>query len=203
MELLQQGAEAKLFRSEYLGRPCVVKQRQPKNYREKILDERILRERIRTECMLLSRAKKAGVRTPVVWKVDLGAKEITCEFVDGKTMKKELLRGSANSLEYCKKAGEIVARLHSCGIIHGDLTTSNIIIHNDGLVLLDFGLGRLAEKQEEFAVDLLVFKKTFAATHYRLEGGWDAVENAYIKAFSTGKSVVAHIGKIEARARYY
>src|SRR3989344_3583509 len=165
MELLKQGAEAKLFKSTYLGRESVVKVREKKKYREAVLDERILKERIRTECGLLSRAK--------------------------------------NSLELCKEAGKIIGKMHSQNLIHGDLTTSNILLHNKVLVFLDFGLGGVSSKIEDKAVDVLVFKKTFMATHYKLEKGWSTVEKAYSKAFSQGSKVLEHLKEVEARARYF
>ncbi|HZX20166.1 MAG TPA: KEOPS complex kinase/ATPase Bud32 [archaeon] len=203
MELLKQGAEAKLFKSTYLGRESVVKVREKKKYREAVLDERILKERIRTECGLLSRAKKAGVRTPVIWKIDIKEYSITSEFVSGKTLKEELLGMGKNSLELCKEAGKIIGKMHSQNLIHGDLTTSNILLHNKVLVFLDFGLGGVSSKIEDKAVDVLVFKKTFMATHYKLEKGWSTVEKAYSKAFSQGSKVLEHLKEVEARARYF
>jgi len=71
------------------------------------------------------------------------------------------------------------------------------------LVFLDFGLGNLSEKLEDRAVDLLVFKKTFMATHYKIKDQWKNIENAYTKAFHKGKEVITHIKDVEARARYY
>lgn len=201
MQLLKQGAEAKLFKTEYLGRKAVVKVRENKKYRETKLDEKILRERIRTEATLLNRAKKVGVRTPVVWKIDLKEKAITIEFIPGKTLKDELLKKA--NIKFCEEAGAIVGKLHKENLIHGDLTTSNIIIYNGKLVFIDFGLGSISNKIEDKSVDLLVFKKTFAATHYKVKGGWEAVEKAYQKAYSKGKSVLKHLKDVEARARYF
>ncbi|MAG17975.1 MAG: Kae1-associated kinase Bud32 [Candidatus Diapherotrites archaeon] len=203
MELIKQGAEAKLFKDTYLERECVVKQRQRKKYREKSLDERILKERIRTECNLLSKAKKAGIRTPIVWKVNLKDMEIVSEFISGKTLKEEFLSGNSEAEKLCKEAGQLIGKMHSEDLIHGDLTTSNIILHNDVLVFLDFGLGSISSKIEDKAVDLLVFKKTFMATHYQIIDLWKNIEQEYQKSFSNGKNVLKHLSDVEARARYY
>jgi len=203
MELIKQGAEAELFKSNYLGRQAVIKHRQRKKYREKNLDDRILKERIRTECNLLSKAKKSGIRTPIVWKIDLKQLEIVSEFISGKTLKEELLDSNKNSEKLCREAGRLVGKMHSSNLIHGDLTTSNIILHDNVLVFLDFGLGSISEKIEDKAVDLLVFKKTFLATHYQIMGQWKTIEEAYSKEFSGGKSVLNHLAGVEARARYY
>ena len=205
MELIKQGAEAKLFRTEYLGREAVVKQRQHKKYREKSLDDRILKERIRTECSLVSKAKNAGIRTPIIWKIDLKEMEIVCEFISGKTLKEELLRDLAKGekQELCEKAGELIGKMHSKDLVHGDLTTSNIILHNGVLVFLDFGLGTISPKIEDKAVDLLVFKKTFLATHYKILSLWEKVEESYCKGNSGGKQVLKQLLEVEARARYF
>lgn len=201
MQLLKQGAEAKIFKTDYLGRTCIVKVRENKKYREKELDEKILRERIRTEATLLNKAKKIGVRTPVVWKIDLKEKAITTEFIPGKTLKEELLEKS--NIKFCEEAGTLVGQFHKEDLIHGDLTTSNIIVYNRKLVFLDFGLGSISNKIEDKSVDLLVFKKTFAATHYKVKGGWEAVEKAYQKSYSEGKRILKHLEDVEARARYF
>ena len=202
MQLIKQGAEAKLYKTTYIERESVVKERQRKKYREKSLDNKILKERIRTECTLLSKAKKAGVRAPVVYKVDLKKFAITQEFISGKTLKEELLEGN-NTKEICKKAGKEIGKMHSANLIHGDLTTSNIILHNNILVFLDFGLGAISSKIEDKAVDLLVFKKTFLATHYNIEKQWKLIEEDYSKEFKQGKQVLIHLKDVEARARYY
>jgi len=203
MQVLKHGAEARLYRTTYLGMQAVVKQRQRKKYREKKLDDRIIRERMRAECGFLARAKKAGVRVPVVWKVSLGECSITEEFIGGKTLKEELLMGNPDAGNLCEEAGKTIARLHSHNLVHGDITTSNIILHNGALVFLDFGLGKSSSKKEDLAVDLLVFKKTFLATHYRIKNHWETIENAYAKAFGGGKSVLSHLKTVEARARYF
>ncbi len=59
----------------------------------------------------------------------------------------------------CHEIGESIARLHQCGIIHGDLTTSNLILSGDKIVFIDFGLSRISQLTEDKGVDLLVFKK--------------------------------------------
>ena len=58
------------------------------------------------------------------------------------------------------KVGEKISKLHSADIIHGDITSSNIMLQNDNLVFIDFGLGRYSDLDEDKAVDLLVLKKS-------------------------------------------
>ncbi|VVB99892.1 KEOPS complex subunit Bud32 [uncultured archaeon] len=213
MKLLKQGAEAKLYITMALGMKAVLKVREPKAYREKSLDKKILAERLRMECSLLSRAKKAGVRTPLIFKIEPGRFAIATEFVDGDTMKERLARNPEEATGLCRAAGTEIAKLHSHGIIHGDLTTGNIIIQNDKsqgvngnhdtrLVFLDFGLGGLSSKTEDRAVDLLAFKKMFMSTHFNCMEAWKSLEETYAGSYEGAAAALKQIPKIEARARY-
>ncbi len=202
MGLIKQGAEAKLFAGKYLGKKCVVKVREEKKYREKSLDERILAGRMRTECALLSRAKKAGVRTPIIWKIDFKGRAITTEYIAGTTLKAALQKKSGSG-RLCGKLGREIAKLHSADIVHGDLTTSNVLLHKNGLVFLDFGLGEVSSKVEEKAVDLLSLKKTFLSTHFRIAEKWGTICKAYSEGFEGAREVLGKLEEAEGRARYY
>ena len=199
MRLLRKGAEAELWLVEYLGEKALVKSRVVKNYRREELDKDIRKTRTKHECVLLHRAKEAGVRTPVIYKIDKAGSAIVMEFVDGERLKDVLETGNS---EICKSVGKEIGKLHSAGLVHGDLTTSNILLKDEKLVFVDFGLGFISEKVEDKAVDLLVFKKTFLATHYAVERGWERVVEGYCEAYDKGKRIIAEIPKIEARARY-
>lgn len=74
--------------------------------------------------------------------------------------------------------GAVLAQLHLTTIIHGDLTTSNMMVRlktatSDGqpasaayeIVLIDFGLSSTAQFPEHYAVDLYVLERAFASTH--------------------------------------
>src|SRR3989338_2938533 len=95
LHLIKQGAEAKLFLIEYLGQKAVLKKREHKKYREAELDGKILKERLHTECTLISAAKKAGERTPLILNIDPSEFSLTTEFFEGKTLKQELVEGSS------------------------------------------------------------------------------------------------------------
>ncbi|MBI4052439.1 MAG: Kae1-associated serine/threonine protein kinase [Candidatus Diapherotrites archaeon] len=197
--LVARGAEAELFKSEYLSLPVLVKRRVPKSYRNPVLDSRIRSERTVAEARLLHNAKAFGVRVPAVLRIDKANAEIAMEFVPGKRVKDVLTK--KNFKKICAEIGASIGKIHCAGIVHGDLTTSNILIHNDSLVFIDFGLASLSQKTEDRAVDLLVFKKTFEATHCNLLEGWQFIVKGYLKEFPHPECV-KQIGKIEARARY-
>lgn len=209
MKLIAKGAEAELWRTDYLGRDALVKRRVPKKYRNPVLDARIRKLRTKEECLLLHRAKECGVRTPLIYSVDRAGTEIVMEFVEGEKLRDVMRKKNKNKKNifgFCRTVGENVARLHKGGLVHGDLTTSNIIVspHGSGLVFVDFGLGFMSSRVEDFAVDLLVFKKTFSATHWELmPNGWEAIMHGYSRGNPKGKEIEGKVGEIEGRVRYH
>ncbi len=200
-ELIYCGAEAELWKSEYLGMPAVEKHRVPKTYRIKEIDERIRRERIVLETSMLVNAKKA-VKTPHVFDVDLEKKSLLMEFISGDKIKDLFLReGRIKGVS--KKIGESIARLHSIDIVHGDLTTSNMILDGKGgIYFIDFGLAAKSDKIEDKAMDLVVFKKMLNSTHYKCFSEiWGAFLEGYSRYKKAGE-IVRKITEIEKRARY-
>jgi len=200
MESFKQGAEAVLKKTSYLGMDSVLKERQQKKYRHAKLDEKIRKERTSLESRLINRAKTAGVRTPAIYSIDRKGTAILMEFVEGRRMKEALNR--KNHKELLKELGKNIAALHNNSIIHGDLTTSNIILHNKKLVFVDFGLGYNSSKNEDKATDLLVFKKTFNATHFAIANGWRELLRAYVANADGGGEIAEKIPEIEAKTRY-
>ena len=199
MKILFQGAEARALETVFFGEECVLKKREHKAYREKALDARIISERTRQECQLLSKAKSAGVRVPAIVFVDKKKGEIFLERIGGKTAKELPAKGLEKT---CALIGKNVALLHDAGIIHGDLTTANIVMEKTGLVFLDFGLGFFSDKTEDRATDLLVLKKTLAARHHEAKNAWKKTTESYITNSLKGRQVIEHITEIEKRARY-
>ena len=201
MESFKQGAEAVLKKTSYLGMDSVLKERQQKKYRHAKLDEKIRKERTSIEARLINRAKTAGVRTPAIYSIDRKGTAILMEVVEGRR-KKENLNKKKNNKELLKELGKNIAALHNGSIIHGDLTTSNIILHNKKLVFVDFGLGYNSSKNEDKATDLLVFKKTFNATHFAIANGWEELLRAYVEKADNGREIAEKIPEIEAKTRY-
>jgi len=193
-------AEAEVFEAKFLGRKAILKRRIQKTYRPKELDERLRRERTRSEARLLSKAKQSGVRTPLVFSVDLKNFEICMEFMEG-TLLKDLSLEKFGEKDW-ETVGKNIKQLHSKDVIHGDLSTSNIIPaeadENKKIAFVDFGLGFVSKEVEDKAVDLLVLKKTLSSTHSRgFPKNWNAVTKGYCD-----KKVIEKIAEIEKRARY-
>ena len=78
--------------------------------------------------------------------------------------------GEDKVTEVMRWIGWSVGKLHESGVVHGDLTTSNLILRGEEVVLIDFGLGSVSSSEEDMAVDLYVLERAFASTHPRSEG---------------------------------
>ena len=87
--------------------------------------------------------------------------------LEGKRLKEIFLEdGIALKKKLAKDVGMMVAKLHSAGIVHGDLTTSNFIFNNNKLFLIDFGLASQSTKQEDMGVDLKLIKEVLNSAHH-------------------------------------
>jgi N6-L-threonylcarbamoyladenine synthase/protein kinase Bud32 len=141
-ELVAKGAEANLYQDQYLDHAVMVKKRIPKNYRIEEIDKHLRKKRTKSESKLLAEAKRCGVMTPLVYDINLKESTITMEDVEGTLVKDFFSDGELTEIiSIAHKIGESIAQLHNCGIIHGDLTTSNILLKGDHIIFIDFGLG--------------------------------------------------------------
>lgn len=205
--LIKKGAEASLYLAEWHDKKVIMKRRLPKKYRLSQLDERIRSYRTIHEPQLMHEARKAGVPTPIIFLVDVKQATIIMEFIEGKLVKHLLDKVSESKrLSLCVEIGESIGRLHSSGIIHGDLTTSNMIQTSEGKIfLVDFGLGEKSKELEARGVDLHLMKRALQSTHFRFaEECFNAVVKGYSKILDgeTVKNVLAKIEEIERRGRY-
>ena len=205
--LIRKGAEASLFLEEWQGQRIILKRRLPKEYRHPQIDGRIRNYRTLHESQLLHQAKAAGVPTPVIFLVDLHESIIMMEFVEGKRLKEILHTLSPGKQKLlCKLIGRMIGCLHKNCLVHGDLTTSNMILTNDGkIVFLDFGLGEKTTALESRGVDLHLMKRAFESTHFRIaEKCFSAILKGYAEILGeeVTSRVLAKIEEIELRGRY-
>lgn len=207
-QLLAKGAEANIYPDHYLNEEVLIKKRVAKGYRIKEIDTYLRKKRTKNEAKLLAEAKRCGVITPLVYDADLKEQSITMEKVRGIEVKKIFSSEDPLDLDQIRAIsrtiGENVARLHDCGLIHGDLTTSNLLLEGDGksVVFIDFGLGKFSDLVEDKGVDLLVFKKAINGTHHNIsQECFEHILKGYESARDY-KEVVAKIEEIEGRGRY-
>jgi TP53 regulating kinase-like protein len=205
--LMKKGAEASLYLADWHGRKVVIKKRLPKQYRPSELDMQIRTYRTIHEPQLMHEAKMVGVPTPVIYLVDLKNASIIMEHIEGEQIKRLLNRVSKNERQQlCYKIGELTGLLHEYGVIHGDLTTSNMILNSERKIFfVDFGLGEKTKELEAKGVDLHLMKRALQSTHFRFaDECFDAVIEGYASVLRTEvlKNVLDRIKEIEKRGRY-
>lgn len=206
MILLRKGAEAYLYRDSYLGFHVIRKQRVPKPYRHAVLDEEIRVSRTALEGRLLSDAKKSGVSTPSVFEIDTETATLIMEYIDGITLRDSIASMSESRLaEIFEHLGGYVAQMHNGGIVHGDLTTSNVIVENgDELSIIDFGLGGFSSELEARGVDLHLLLRTLESSHIDvLAKSWKAFQKGYRDNYNgNSDQVLEKVREIRRRGRY-
>lgn len=203
----------RIWYGEYLGRPAVAKERFSKAYRHRKLDEMLTKQRTVAEARAFHRMGDIGVRAPKVYLTDVAGGLVVMERLLGVTARQAIVEahaaGNTARVEAVARAiGDMVARVHAAGFVHGDLTTSNmIVLAAEGaatdagaaagaasaaasagsrgapqLALIDFGLSQRAKASqllEERGVDLYVMERAFTSTHATCPEAFDASMEAY------------------------
>ena len=197
------GAEARLDSDVWLGRAVVTKQRGVKGYRHPELDRSLQTFRIKNEVGLMLEARSPGIPVPVIYSVDLVGNRIVMEEIPGMRVKDALESMPLDQAEaVCRKIGEIAARLHANDIVHGGLTTSNMLLDDGRIVLIDFSLGSKTSELEDKGVDMHLLEEAFHSAHYRRAGLYETVKDSYVKAYPGGAEVLKKVRDIEKRGRY-
>ncbi|MHA1304207.1 MAG: KEOPS complex kinase/ATPase Bud32 [Candidatus Heimdallarchaeaceae archaeon] len=200
------GAEAILTRNIWFDYEVIKKIRIPKKYRISQIDKKLREKRTITETKLMIAAKKIGVQTPFVFEIDLENNTIIMEYINGVKVK-ELLKSTElkkeQKLKVIEDIGFLVGKIHNNDIIHGDLTTSNILFSENKIIFIDFGLGKFSNTVEDKAVDLLLMKKCLRSTHTEMSDElflW--FQKGYQKSTKDSQSIFKRAAKVEARGRH-
>ncbi|MDD1721924.1 MAG: Kae1-associated kinase Bud32 [Methanothrix sp.] len=172
----------------------VQKSRPAKSYRQPQLDQRIRTERTLREARITSEARRLGVTTPIIR--DVSRFDLKMEKIEGEKLKDVI------SPHLSRMVGEMVGKLHRGGIIHGDLTTSNMIFCRDRICLIDFGLSYYEKTVEAQGVDVHVYFQTLESTHDRPGELMEAFADGYIKTNPQAEAVLQRVKEIKARGRY-
>ena len=126
-QIISRGAEAVLIKQG----SSLIKKRVKKSYRIPEIDEKLRKLRTRSEARLLEKASSV-VFVPKIIKADEKDKVIEMQFIEGKKLSENLDNFSLEKQkQICFKIGEEVSKLHELGVIHSDLTTSNMILKED------------------------------------------------------------------------
>ena len=186
----KQGAEATVKINE-----TVLKKREPKNYRHPELDKRLRTERTKTEIHMIKEAGRAGAKVPEI--LEESEDSLEMEKIDGKTLKETI----EEQVKLMKDFGENVALIHSRDIIHGDLTTSNAMF-SDEVYLIDFGLAKRSQRNEDKAVDIHLLKQVLNTSHTDIaDDAWEKFVEGY-QNYEKSEQVLEQLKEVEKRGRY-
>ena len=194
-KLIAQGAEAKLLLEE----GNILKNRFSKSYRIKEIDQKLRGFRTRREAKILQKLQVINFPAPKIIKND-EKENLIIEKIDGKLVKDVLEKSDYKKL--CGEIGRKVAIVHNNSIIHGDLTTSNMIFNKE-IYFIDFGLSFFSEKAEDKAVDLHLLKEGLESKHYKIwEECFKCALDAYKKEAGNGDATLKRLEVVEKRGRY-
>ena len=194
-----------MIRGDWQGLEAVYKVRRPLRYRLPVLDEEIRRQRTLHEAEMIHQAKRAGVAAPYLYDVDPPASTLVMEYVDGTRLKDVIASTAGVAGEVFREFGRNVGLLHRAGIMHGDLTTANVVRRDGSLVFIDFGLSIRTERLEDHAVDLRLIKETLLGAHPQVAAAaMEAMNRGYagVLGQSRSKAVFRQLQSIERRGRY-
>ncbi len=195
-KILARGAEAIISQQG----SKVLKTRIPKSYRHPILDEKLRKSRTRAEAKILTKLSKL-VPVPKILNIDENKKELTIEYLPGKRLSDHLDK-LKNYKTICKQVGKSLAKIHDAGIIHGDLTTSNMILKDAKVYFIDFGLGFHSNRIEDRSTDIHLIKEALEAKHTKIA---DSAFKSILQGYKSSKDyskTIARLSVIEKRGRY-
>lgn len=194
------GAESSIAEDSYFNRGIVRKKRIRKRYRLPEMDSRLRKERTRNEASILMKLMESGIRVPQVYDVDSSSFEIRMEKIKGMTLR-SYLRGSGDRKAKVEELAQMVSRMHSERISHGDLTTNNILV-SDKICLIDTSLGKLSAEDEDLATDLFLLNESFKSNHSDMPELPEYFMEQYRRMFPDYERVAEVLEAIERRRRY-
>ncbi|MFA5332880.1 MAG: KEOPS complex kinase/ATPase Bud32 [Candidatus Nanoarchaeia archaeon] len=185
------GAEALIRQA---GEDELIKDRVKKKYRIKEIDEKLRRSRTKIEFNLMKKALQKGIFVPKVW--DLEEFSFKMQYLKGKLVR-DYLPDCLDKKKLFETIGKQINLMHESDIVHGDLTTSNMIIVDGNVYFIDFSLGALSNKLEDKAVDLHLIKQALIAKH---NSSWKECFNSIINNYKN-LHVLEKLKSVEKRGR--
>ena len=201
---LNEGAEAVIYASNFLGIDAIIKYRAAKDYREESLDKMLRYQRTKKEAKILSVASQVVSAPKVLF---LEKDRIFMQRIKGTNLL-TILQANTGVIEknanlqlqadknLFSKIGSALALLHGNNIVHGDFTPANILVDKNSISIIDFGLADISQMIEDKAVDLLLMKRAISNQQYT------AFLVAYRKGYNKAPEVIKRLEKIERRGRY-
>jgi Kae1-associated kinase Bud32 len=204
-EIISRGAEAILIKNQDI----LIKKRIPKSYRIQDLDTKLRKLRTRHESKIMSKIQNQ-INTPKIIDSDESTYEIKMNFISGKKLSDFLDKFEKHKQkQIITKLGKEIAKLHILNIIHSDLTTSNMILKDNDIFLIDFGLSFHSIRFEDKAVDIHLFKQALESKHYKNS---KILFNYFLKGYQIQhnkekkqgdyEKTLNQLKKVELRGRY-
>lgn len=205
-EIISVGAEAILIKDIWYNINVLKKIRIKKKYRHSLLDMYLRRKRTIRESKILLRVKRLGIPCPTILDIDLDNNMIVMDYIEGKRVRDIINSYDTNFLKKIfRELGRNIGLLHKNGIIHGDLTTSNMILYEDKIFLIDFGLGIFSNNIEDMGVDVHLFLRSLESFHTEVK---DILFKSFIQGYKDivgeefVKKIFNQIEEIRSRGRY-
>ncbi|KHO45084.1 MAG: bifunctional tRNA threonylcarbamoyladenosine biosynthesis protein [archaeon GW2011_AR3] len=197
MDILAKGAEATIIRDN----ETVRKNREKKSYRLSQIDDRLRSARTKKEANILRKLQSSSFPSPKIISSTPESGMLVMEHIPGPKIRDILENSDYTSI--AREIGERVARLHNMGIIHGDLTTSNMILKQGHVYFLDFGLSYTSERVEDRAVDLHLFRQALESKHHTIwQKAFAAFGDSYSRHAGRAREILARFEIVEMRGRY-
>jgi len=186
------------------ARQFIIKDRIKKSYRIPELDNKIRKRRTKKEAKLLLKTSQIiNSPKPLLQPSTKGSTKLKMPYIKGKKLSQHLDEFPlAKQKQILKQIGQDIAKLHNADIIHGDLTTSNMILKEDKIFFIDFGLGFISRKIEDKAVDIHLLKQALEAKHFK---NYKILFNEFLKSYSKekdSKKILERLKAVEKRGRY-
>ncbi|MBR9691392.1 Kae1-associated serine/threonine protein kinase [Candidatus Woesearchaeota archaeon] len=194
MKELDRGAEATIS----VDGDVVLKDRVKKSYRLNEIDDKLRKFRTRREAKVLNKLEELNFPAPRLHAMCDKLMQLRMDMVQGNKLRDVLYQ---NPVVLSEELGKKIGIMHTNDIIHGDLTTSNMILDNE-IKFIDFGLSFFSAKEEDKAVDLHLLRQALESKHYDI---WEKCFEAALKGYKQGNSdssvVLDRLKQVEARGR--
>lgn len=140
--------------------------------------------------------------------MDLKKRQIFMEYLEtSRTAKQvidelELANGTQELKKLANSVGEILIKVHAIQMVHGDLTSSNILVTDDmEVTLIDFGLSSMNASNEDKAVDLYVLERALLSAHATGETFFQNILESYKQEGKASQAVLVKFEEVRARGR--
>ncbi|MEV4618552.1 serine/threonine-protein kinase [Asanoa sp. NPDC049573] len=151
---------------EVLGRQVAVKVLAPS-----LAADRVFRQRIRTEAQAAARLSHPHITNVYDYGESRGAPYVVMELVDGVPLAAVTTPMPwADAVAICTEIASALAAAHARGVVHRDVTPSNVMLTAVGAKVLDFGISAVVGEREVGPDGSLLGTPAYIAPE-RLDGG--------------------------------